>query len=163
MRVLIAVLFFLGGLAAAEAADLGSTEPRRQHCASGFNNWWIWGDPTDCPGDETLPACDAADVLSRVKAFVARAEPVYLVPEIAEIFHVAEQPQTLIGPSPLVKRYCRANVVLTDGNQTTAYYFMQEDAGFVGLSWKVYVCLIGYDEWRIYDGDCRVARPAVVY
>jgi len=37
--------------------------------------------------------------------------------------------------------------------------FIEEDAGFVGLSWKVYVCIQGHDRWRVYDGRCRVARP----
>lgn len=125
-----------------------------------LNNIWLWGDPTDCPGDETVPACDASNVVTAAKRFVERAEPVYREPDIAEIFHIREMPETVFNPSPLVRRYCRADVRLTNGDHTKAYYFIEEDSGFVGLSWKVYVCISGYDRWRVYDGRCRVARPA---
>ena len=164
MRALTGILLALLLATPAVAADPSGAGPgTTQRSCSQFDNWFIWGDPTDCPRDETVPVCDAPAVVSAARAFVARAEPVYLVPEIAEMGRIVEQAQSLPRPSPLVRRYCSADVVLTDGSRTTAYYFVEEDAGFVGIGWKVYVCLLGRDRWRIYDGDCRVARPAVVY
>ena len=162
ITVVIAAILAAVSMTPAQAADGVIVDGKPRNC-SWFENYWIWGDPTDCPRDETVPLCDAPEVVKAAFRFVERAEPVYLVPKLATMDRIAEQAQPLPLPSPLVRRYCRADALLTNGSRTTAYYFVEENSGFVGISWKIYVCLIGYDKWRVYDGDCRVARPAVVY
>lgn len=144
----------------AEAISKGKHPNRRCNV---FNNFWLFGDPTDCPNDETVPACDAPNVVSAALRFANRAEHVYRIPRVAEIIHPREAHGSIHNPSPLVRRYCTAEVRLDDGIHTTAHYFIEEDGGFVGLSWAVYVCLDGYDKWRVYDGRCRVARPVTRY
>ena len=152
---------------AAQAADLASEPVQSEHKLFGrcgyFNNIWLFGDPTDCPGDETVPACDAPSVVKAAVGFANRAEPVYRVPRVVGFTPQGEAHEMLLNPSPLVRRYCVASVALENGDHATAYYFVEEDSGFVGISWSVYVCIHGYDEWRVYDGRCRVARPLPRY
>lgn len=147
---------------AVDAADLGRGEPVVGHkrSCSYLNNIWLWGNPEDCVGDETVPACDAPAVVNAAYRFVNRAEPVYLPLELEDLSRIQELRQSLPQISPLDRRYCKASARLSNDTHTTAYYFIEEDSGFVGLSWKVYVCLIGHDRWFVYDGNCRVARPA---
>lgn len=162
-RLIAAFLAVVFAAAPAAAADLSAEPVQRERNCSTFNNIWLWGDPTDCPNDETVPACDADRVVSAAVRFANRAQDVYREPDVVTFRPVRELHDTFFNPSPLVRRYCVASVELTNGDHTHAYYFIEEDAGFVGLSWKVYVCIEGYDPWRVYDGRCRVARPAPRY
>ena len=149
---------------AAEKVTVGTRANNLLGRCSAFNNYFLWGDPTDCANDETVPACDAPAVVGAALRFAGRAEKAYRVPRVKELRPVRELGQPLPNPSELVRRYCEGSALLntaTDPDRwSTAYYFVEEDAGFVGLSWTVYVCLDGYDDWRVYDGRCRVARPA---
>jgi len=157
---LLAALIVLGLAAGpASAADLKAEPVEQARKCTTFNNIWLWGDPTDCPDDETVPACDAKQVVSAAVRFVSRADDIYREPDLVSFTPVRELHDTFYNPSPLARRYCLASVALTNGEHTDAYYFIEEDAGFVGLSWKVYVCIQGHDRWRVYDGRCRVARP----
>ncbi|MCF3932281.1 hypothetical protein L1787_02475 [Acuticoccus sp. M5D2P5] len=161
-RIVSAIVFVFVAVNGASAADLGAepvSAPPEKRCNT-FTNLWIFGDPTNCDGDQLAPACDAESVVSAAVRFANRAEDVYRLPRVTEFVPQGEVPQTVYNPSPLVRRYCMASATLDTGARTTAYYFLEEDAGFVGFGWKVYVCLDGYDSWRVYDGRCRVARPA---
>jgi hypothetical protein len=157
VAALVAAAVVAGSAAAADLASEPVEKPRR---CNTLNNIWLWGDPTDCPGDETVPACDAPSVVKAAVRFADRAQDVYRVPDVVRFVPLREAHDTFRNPSPLVRRYCVASVELTNGDHTKAYYFIEEDSGFVGLSWSVYVCIAGYDNWRVYDGRCRVARPA---
>lgn len=162
-RILATVVALFIGCHSALAADLVA-EPVQQRNLFGrcsyLNNIWLFGDPTDCPGDEDVPLCDSHTVVAAAKRFTARAEPVYRVPRVSQFVPVREVTATVYNPSPLVRRYCLASVELDNGQHTDAHYFVEEDSGFASISWSVYVCLDGYDPWRVYDGRCRVARPA---
>lgn len=142
------------------AADLAAEPVQKAKRCNFFNNVWIFGDPRDCPNDEDVPACTATSVLSAAVRFANRAEPVYRVPRVKTLTPIGELHQPLYNPSPLVRRYCEASVELDNGDHARAYYFVEEDSGFVGIGWKVFVCIDGYDKWRVYDGRCRTARPA---
>lgn len=158
---LIATVMF-GFVPAAQAADLRAEPvkaPQKERC-NWFNNYFIWGDPTDCPNDETVPACDASSVVSAAVRFANRANPAYRIPRVTEFTPLGELHQSVYNPSPLVRRYCEASVQLDNGDHARAYYFVEEDSGFLAIPWAVYVCIDGYDRWRVYDGRCRVAKPA---
>ena len=164
-RLVAALVAIALASAPSAAADLGA-EPvapqeraERAESCSGFGSLWLWGDPRDCPGDETVPACDAPSVVRAAERFVRRADPAYRAPAIAALEPVRELHDTFTNPSPRVRRYCAASVLLESGGRADAYYVVEEDAGFVGVSWSVYVCVDGHDRWRVYDGRCRVARP----
>lgn len=164
-RLLAALLVLVVAGGTAAAADLAAEPVKRERSGkcSTFNNIWLWGDPTDCPGDETVPKCDDPSVVKAAVRFASRAQPVYRVPRVVRFTPLGEARNGYYNPSPLVRRYCKASVELDTGEHTRAHYFVEEDSGFVGLSWKVYVCISGHDRWRVYDGRCRVARPAARY
>ncbi|ORE94400.1 hypothetical protein ATO13_10011 [Stappia sp. 22II-S9-Z10] len=145
---------------AAQAADLAAEPIQKERRCNTFDKIWLFGDPTDCPNDETVPACTAPNVVSAALRFTNRAEPVYRAPRVKSLTPLGELYQPLYNPSLLVRRYCEGTVALDNGDVAHAYYFLEEDSGFVGISWSVYVCIDGYDKWRVYDGRCRVARPA---
>jgi len=165
-RLASAFVILAFSLVEVSAADLTAEQVETKRNLFGkcstLNRIWIWGDPRECPGDETVPACDAPGVVSAAKRFVNRAEPVYRVPRALTFTPVREVQETYFNPSPLVRRFCVGSVALDNGEHATAHYFIEENSGFVGLSWAVYVCISGYDKWRVYDGRCRVARPTEV-
>ncbi|WP_245943947.1 hypothetical protein [Acuticoccus kandeliae] len=163
-RIVSAIALVLATVGGSFAADL-SAEPvsvQETRRCNAFTNFWLFGDPTVCDGDRLAPACDSNSVVTAAMRFANRAEAVYRIPRVTEFVAQGEVPQTVYNPSPLVRRYCMGTATLDTGVQTTAYYFLEEDSGFVGFGWKVYVCLDGYDSWRVYDGRCRIARPATV-
>jgi len=166
-RAFIALIAATLALGPAAAADVPSEAVKNDRKLFGrcsvLDNIWLFGDPTDCPGDETVPACDAERVVAAALRFVNRAEPAYRVPRVRTFTPVREVNRTVFNPSPLARRYCVASVALDNGEHATAHYFIEEDTGAVAISWSVYVCIRGYDRWRVYDGRCRVARPAAVH
>lgn len=159
-RIFAAILAMFIATQGALAADLAS-EPVEQAPAKCnlFANYFIWGDPTVCP-NRGVPECDAPRVVSAALRFTNRAELAYRVPRVTELVPVREVNQPVFNPSQLSRRYCEGSALLDTGHRTTASYFIEEDAGLVGVTWAIYVCLNGYDSWRVYDGRCRVARPA---
>lgn len=167
VRFVLAVLLTMNfAVGTASAADLSAEPIQKKRGAFGrcstFNQIWLFGDPTECPGDETVPECSAKSVVSAALRFANRADPAYRVPRVRTLVPVQEIPETVYNPSPLARRYCLASVALDNGEQATAHYFIEEDSGFVGISWSVYVCISGHDDWRVYDGRCRITRPATV-
>ncbi|MBJ3775396.1 hypothetical protein [Acuticoccus mangrovi] len=161
-RILSAFVVVMMTAVAASAADVPAEPVKKSgfgKCST-FNNIWLWGDPTDCPNDAVAPACDAQPVVTAAVSFANRAEAVYRIPRVVEFVPTGEAIQPLYSPSPLARRYCTASVSLDNGARSTAHYFVEEDAGFVGFGWKVYVCIDDYDAWHVYDGRCRIARPA---
>lgn len=62
------------------------------------------------------------------------------------------------NPSPIVRRFCAAHAYLNDGKHPPLYYLIEQDQGFVGLTWNVEFCMIGYEPWRVHDGTCRTVR-----
>ncbi len=167
VRIGLALMLTISlAVSSASAADLYVEPVKKERNLFGrcstFNQIWIFGDPTECPGDETVPECSAKSVVSAALRFANRADPAYRVARVSTLVPVREVAETVYNPSPLARRYCLASVALDNGEQATAYYFIEEDSGFVGISWSVYVCISGHDEWRVYDGRCRVAQPATV-
>ncbi|MDX5593936.1 cytoplasmic protein [Pseudovibrio sp. SPO723] len=111
-------------------------------------------------GDPRIPRCDASSVQKAIKKQIAAAIPLYYNDRrIDEIRHIHQSGYWLANPSPLARRYCNAEAVLTDGSHQRLYYQVTEHAGFLGISWNVNACLLGLDRWRVYDGNCRRVRP----
>lgn len=59
---------------------------------------------------------------------------------------------------PIARRYCKANVVLSDGRTRDLWYLVEGRMGFVGLGENVEFCVSGFDRWFVYNGRCRVLR-----
>ena len=57
------------------------------------------------------------------------------------------------------RRYCSADVILSDGKQRTVHYSIIEDGGFAGMGQGVEWCVTGLDRNWAYNPNCRSARP----
>lgn len=111
-------------------------------------------------GEKRLPDCSASSVQSRVTGSIARAAQNYdsggTIVEIEDIREVSYQ---VNGISPLARRYCRGKANLSDGSYQSVHYLVEENAGFVGVSYNVEACLSPLDKWRVYGAYCSTVRP----
>ena len=57
------------------------------------------------------------------------------------------------------RRYCSADVMMSDGKQRTVHYSIIEDGGFAGIGQGVEWCVTGLDRNWAYNPNCRSARP----
>ncbi len=109
--------------------------------------------------------CDAATVLYTVRSSfahgAARVEKDNL--EIAEFGTIRSQGAGVNDPSPIPRRWCYAPVKLSDGTRSTAYWRIDDSAGFASpglfdIHDRIEVCVLGRDRWRVHDGTCRTVR-----
>jgi hypothetical protein len=57
------------------------------------------------------------------------------------------------------RRYCSADVMLSDGKMRTVYFSIVEDGGFAGFGQGVEWCVTGLDRNWAYNPLCKAARP----
>jgi len=110
--------------------------------------------------DPRLPECSAASVQSAVSGTLARAQVDYAGGRtITGISKIREVSYRENGISPLARRYCRGTASLSDGSIRSVHYLVEENAGFVGVSWNVEACLAPLDKWHVYGAYCSTTRP----
>ena len=61
-------------------------------------------------------------------------------------------------PGLVLRDYCVADSVMTDGNVHPVYYAIEHGLGFAGVGRHVDFCVLGLDPWHVHDGDCRTVR-----
>ncbi|MBG6208389.1 hypothetical protein IWQ49_003049 [Labrenzia sp. EL_126] len=111
-------------------------------------------------GKKRLPDCTASSVQSAVAGSVARAKKDYYGGRtILGINEIREVAYHVNGVSPLARRYCTGEASLSDGSLQHLHYLIEENAGFVGVSWNVETCLAPLDKWHVYGAHCSTARP----
>ncbi len=57
------------------------------------------------------------------------------------------------------RRYCSADVMLSDGKMRQVHYSIIEDGGFAGFGQGVEWCVTGLDRNWAYNPRCKAARP----
>ncbi|HEY0912773.1 MAG TPA: hypothetical protein VGD75_21335, partial [Bradyrhizobium sp.] len=57
------------------------------------------------------------------------------------------------------RRFCSADVMLSDGKPRKVNYSIIEDGGFAGFGQGVEWCVTGLDRNWAYAPNCRLARP----
>ena len=57
------------------------------------------------------------------------------------------------------RRYCSADVMLSDGKMRQVHYSIIEDGGFAGFGQGVEWCVTGLDRDWAYNPACKAARP----
>jgi hypothetical protein len=57
------------------------------------------------------------------------------------------------------RRYCSADVMLSDGQPHQVHYSIIEDGGFAGFGQGVEWCVTGLDRNWAYNPGCKAARP----
>jgi hypothetical protein len=140
--LLVAALALAGGMVAARAADPVYVA-------------------VDTPG-----ICANQAVLDRITSRFHHQ--VHHVPHLARVaitdFHrireSRHQPQ-IAGERPIDRRYCHAKAELSSGVSRDVWYVIERPMGFAGLGSNVEFCVSGFDRWNVYDGRCRVLRPAL--
>lgn len=59
---------------------------------------------------------------------------------------------------PIARRYCGAEVTLSDGRGRTLWYVVERGAGFASVGDNVEFCVSGFDRWNVYNNGCRILR-----
>ena len=57
------------------------------------------------------------------------------------------------------RRYCSADVMLSDGKMRQVHYSLIEDGGFAGFGQGVEWCVTGLDRNWAYNPSCKAAKP----
>jgi hypothetical protein len=57
------------------------------------------------------------------------------------------------------RRYCSADVMLSDGKMRQVHYSISEDGGFAGFGQGVEWCVTGLDRNWAFNPGCKAARP----
>jgi hypothetical protein len=57
------------------------------------------------------------------------------------------------------RRFCSADVMLSDGKMRSVHYSIIEDGGFAGFGQGVEWCVTGLDRNWAYNPSCRAAKP----
>lgn len=57
------------------------------------------------------------------------------------------------------RRFCSADVMLSDGKHRTVHYSIIEDGGFAGFGQGVEWCVTGLDRDWAYNPRCKAAKP----
>ncbi len=110
--------------------------------------------------NHSVPKCEDGAVLDIIRDKFSYADQNILHRNlsIAVVDRIHQAHAGSNDPSPIFRRYCEARANLSNGKHTTLYYLLEQDAGFVGVTWNVEYCLIGLEPWRIHDGRCHTLR-----
>lgn len=114
--------------------------------------------PVGPPVSDT--ACDNRSVLMRIMQRFAYAERKtwHRGFEIASIENARLSYHPYAEPGLVLRRYCVAESVMTNGDVHKLYYAIEFGQGFAGLGNYVDFCVLGLDPWRVHDGACRTVR-----
>ena len=115
----------------------------------------------NAPFSETLPACDDAGVLHRIRDRFAQKESEYWSSSLTlgEIDRIAEIGYRANGLAYIPRRYCVARAQLNDLKPRNVIYAIQEDLGIIGIDYGVEWCVVGLDRNLAYAPGCQAVRP----
>lgn len=110
--------------------------------------------------DRSVPECTSASVIETVRGKFAASDAnvLHMGLQLASVDRIAQAYAGQDDPSPIARRYCTARATLSNGKTTTLYYLVEQQAGFVGVTWNVDACLAGYEPWYVHDGRCHTVR-----
>jgi len=140
---LFAVLAVVGATASAQAANL---------LEKGF---WLEGPRYD----SVVPPCEA--MLDKVASRFAEKERKFWnsTLEITKFTNVRELAFRPWESDNIPRRFCTAQVSVSDGKVRTVNFSIIEDGGFASIGAGVEFCVIGLDRNWAFNPACRMARP----
>ena len=105
-------------------------------------------------------ACDDSGTLNRIVRRFGWAERTQWNRgfEIQSIDNPRPSGHRFAEPGLVVRDYCVADSVMTNGSFYPVYYTIEHGLGFVGIGRYVDFCVPGLDPWQVHDGDCRTVR-----
>jgi hypothetical protein len=132
-------------------------------CAAGPANaasWWEKGFWLEGPRyDSDVPPCNA--FLDRIADNFIEKEAKFwnsklYITGFTNVREIAFRPWES-GSIP--RRFCTAQVAISDGKVRTMNYSIIEDGGFASIGAGVEFCIIGLDRNWAFNPACRMARP----
>lgn len=143
---LIAVATVLGATSGARAAEFWE---------KGF---WLEGPRYD----RDVPPCTA--FLDRItERFVEKEGKFWnsnlYITGITNVREIAFHPWAAGAPQTIPRRYCTAQVAISDGKVRTMNYSIIEDGGFASIGADVEFCIVGLDRNWAFNPACKMARP----
>ncbi|KPL54460.1 hypothetical protein [Prosthecomicrobium hirschii] len=112
-------------------------------------------------GPSDVPACGDTGVVETIREKFVHMDANVLHRGLAiqQVDRIRQSHFGNLNSGPVLRRYCYAHAYLNDGPRPkTLYYLIEQNYGFLGLSWNVEFCVQGYDRWRVQDGNCRAVR-----
>ncbi len=107
-------------------------------------------------------ACAHPRILARISSkFDHQVRNVAHLPDVSiNGFHRIGQTRYLpaLENRPVERRYCHAQVALSNGKHRTVWYLLETPWGYAGVGTNVEFCVSGFDRWHVYNGNCRVLR-----
>lgn len=82
------------------------------------------------------------------------------ITDFRNISETRYEPQ-IASQKPIERLYCQAQADMNDGRSHSVWYVVEQPMGFAGIGGNVEFCVAGFDRWNVYDGRCRVLRPAL--
>jgi hypothetical protein len=113
------------------------------------------------PWRPDLPACDDAGVLGEIQWRFRNRESEFWQTglEIAHFDSVAERGYRSAGEDYIPRRFCQAKAMLNDQGVRSVAYTIDQDLGFLGLSYGVHWCVVGLDRHDANEIACRMLQP----
>jgi hypothetical protein len=123
-------------------------------------NWWEKNFWLEGPRYESdVPPCNA--LLDRIADNFVEKEAKFWnsnlqITGFTNVREIAFRPWE---PGNIPRRYCTAQVAISDGKVRTMNYSIIEDGGFASIGPGVEFCIIGLDRNWAFNPSCRMARP----
>jgi hypothetical protein len=120
-------------------------------------NFWLSGPRYD----GILPSCDAEAALSKIASRFNMKENDFWHSDL-RIVGFDRIRETAFRPwagNTIPRRFCSAEVQISDGRKTVVHYSIAEDTGMIGMTWGVEWCVVGLDRNWSFNPACKMARP----
>jgi hypothetical protein len=113
------------------------------------------------PFDANFPGCQDTAVLEKIAERFAEREARFWATNLTLVHfeHIRPIAWRPWGLDFIPRRFCTAQVTVSDGRKRRIDYSVREDLGIIGLTWGVDWCVSGLDRNRAYAPDCLMARP----
>ena len=111
--------------------------------------------------DGVLPPCDARAALGKIASRFGDKEHFFwnsklTVSGFDQVHEVAFRPW---AANTIPRRFCSANVYISDGSKHLLHYAISEDTGIIGSTWGVEWCVVGLDRNWVNNPACSMAEP----
>jgi hypothetical protein len=125
----------------------------------------VWASPAvaadfSAPTTVLAPTCTNAWALNRIVDRFAWAERTQWRRGfvIETISNPRPSGHPFAEPGLVLRDYCVADSVMTNGSVHPVYYTIEHGLGFAGIGSYVDFCVLGLDPWHVHDADCRTVR-----
>jgi hypothetical protein len=120
-------------------------------------NFWMTGPRYD----HYVPLCDERGPLDKIAERFSTKEGRFwnsslTIVGFENIREIAWEPW---ASDTIPRRFCIANVLVSDGKRHAINYSIIEDGGLIGATYGVEWCVTGLDRNWAYNPSCRAARP----